>query len=192
MNISVSKQRLAGSCTAPSPTAAAKSPGMRSSAPARPPSLCARWPRHLHAPPLGHRDMHVPGRPFSVRGPCRRHPRSRRLSAAVAHRRAAMPSRRRYASCYVGSAPVEAAGPATRAVVAVLGGYRHLYCLCLGPALDQLALWRRRTTSLSFSLFSLDCYKRLGGGVPSAGAGVPGRQQQPSSSLFLCKPVDVL
>ncbi|KAJ1298377.1 hypothetical protein BS78_01G448100 [Paspalum vaginatum] len=114
-----------------------------------------------------------------------------RLWAAVARRDAVWE-----ALClrHVGPAPASpAAGPATRAVVAALGGYRRLYRLCLGPALDRLgragALARAHhlSLSLSLSLFSIDCYERLGGG------GAAGRQQkqQPSSLLFLCKPVDV-
>ncbi|KAG6514705.1 F-box protein SNE-like [Zingiber officinale] len=83
----------------------------------------------------------------------------------------------------------------TRSVVAALGGYRRLYRLCIGPALDRLAGVRRQgpavssaarhvSLSLALSLFSIDCYERLGG--------VGGRQQQPPASLlFLCKPVDV-
>ncbi|KAG8097215.1 hypothetical protein GUJ93_ZPchr0013g34951 [Zizania palustris] len=115
-----------------------------------------------------------------------------RLWAAVARRDAVWE-----ALClrHVGPASGPAAGPATRAVVAALGGYRRLYRLCLGPALDRLchgggsgALEHARahlSLSLSLSLFSIDCYERLGGG--SGG----GRQPQPSSLLFLCKPVDV-
>uniref|UniRef100_A0ACD5WV48 Uncharacterized protein n=1 Tax=Avena sativa TaxID=4498 RepID=A0ACD5WV48_AVESA len=88
------------------------------------------------------------------------------------------------------------AGHATRTVVAALGGYRRLYRLCLGPALDRLGragalahaqARARLSLSLSLSLFSIDCYERLGG----AGGGGAGRQQPPSSLLFLCKPVDV-
>ncbi|AQL09081.1 F-box protein GID2 [Zea mays] len=126
-----------------------------------------------------------------------------RLWAAVARRDAVWE-----ALClrHVGPAPSAAAaaavaGPATRAVVAALGGYRRLYRLCLGPALDRLAQAQaqvqaarahRLSLSLSLSLFSIDCYERLGsGGGPSAGASAPGRRQQPSSLLFLCKPVDV-
>lgn len=122
-----------------------------------------------------------------------------RLWAAVARRDAVWE-----ALClrHVGPAPpAAAAGPATRAVVAALGGYRRLYRLCLGPALDRLAQAQaqvqaarahRLSLSLSLSLFSIDCYERLGsGGGPSAGASAPGRRQQPSSLLFLCKPVDV-
>lgn len=128
-----------------------------------------------------------------------------RLWAAVARRDAVWE-----ALClrHVGPAPSAAAaaavaGPATRAVVAALGGYRRLYRLCLGPALDRLAQAQAQAArahhlslSLSLSLFSIDCYERLGGGGgaagPSAGAGARGRQQQqPSSLLFLCKPVDV-
>ncbi|XP_002465701.1 F-box protein SNE [Sorghum bicolor] len=124
-----------------------------------------------------------------------------RLWAAVARRDAVWE-----ALClrHVGPpAPPAAAGPATRAVVAALGGYRRLYRLCLGPALDRLAQVQAQaqaarahhlSLSLSLSLFSIDCYERLGGGGASAagaGKGKPGRQQQPSSLLFLCKPVDV-
>ncbi|CAL9198288.1 unnamed protein product [Musa hybrid cultivar] len=91
---------------------------------------------------------------------------------------------------------VAGGGSSTRSVVAALGGYRRLYRLCIGPALDRLAGsagGRGSTTttaeaaaahhlslSLSLSLFSIDCYERLGG-----------RQQRPASLLFLCKPVDV-
>ncbi|KAK1652329.1 hypothetical protein QYE76_070134 [Lolium multiflorum] len=91
-----------------------------------------------------------------------------------------------------------AAGHATRTVVAALGGYRRLYRLCLGPALDRLGragalahaqARERLSLSLSLSLFSIDCYERLGG-AGGGGAGA-GRQQPPSSLLFLCKPVDV-
>uniref|UniRef100_A0A0E0KA13 F-box domain-containing protein n=1 Tax=Oryza punctata TaxID=4537 RepID=A0A0E0KA13_ORYPU len=114
-----------------------------------------------------------------------------RLWAAVARRDAVWE-----ALClrHVGPASGPTAGPATRAVVAALGGYRRLYRLCLGPALDRLGRGggaiahaharARLSLSLSLSLFSIDCYERLGGG----GAG---RQPQPSSLLFLCKPVDV-
>lgn len=103
--------------------------------------------------------------------------------------RAAMPSRRRYASRYIGPAPVAAAGPATRAVVAVLGGYRHLYCLCLGPALDRLAQAHHLPLTLALLPRLLEApWQR----ETQRRAGVPGRQQQPSSPLFLCKPVDVL
>ena len=123
-----------------------------------------------------------------------------RLWAAVARRDAVWE-----ALCLrhvVGPAPP--AGPATRAVVAALGGYRRLYRLCLGPALDRLgragggALAQAQAAesrahhlslSLSLSLFSIDCYERLGVGAGAAA----GRQQPPppSSLLFLCKPVDV-
>ncbi|KAG2542767.1 F-box protein SNE-like [Panicum virgatum] len=125
-----------------------------------------------------------------------------RLWAAVARRDAVWE-----ALCLrhvVGPAPP--AGPATRAVVAALGGYRRLYRLCLGPALDRLgragggalaqaqaARAHHLSLSLSLSLFSIDCYERLGVGGGGAGAAA-GRQQQqppPSSLLFLCKPVDV-
>ncbi|RWV77130.1 hypothetical protein GW17_00062086, partial [Ensete ventricosum] len=75
---------------------------------------------------------------------------------------------------------------ATRSVVAALGGYRRLYRLCIGPALDRLAgsdgAHLSLSLSLSLSLFSIDCYERLGGRQ---------QQQQSASLLFLCKPVDV-
>ncbi|XP_062209148.1 F-box protein SNE-like [Phragmites australis] len=120
-----------------------------------------------------------------------------RLWAAVARRDAVWE-----ALClrHVGPAPDPAppAGPATRTVVAALGGYRRLYRFCLGPALERLgragalvqaqARAHHLSLSLSLSLFSIDCYERLGG----AGGGGAGRQPQPPSSLlFLCKPVDV-
>jgi hypothetical protein len=97
---------------------------------------------------------------------------------------------------HVGPASGPAAGHATRTVVAALGGYRRLYRLCLGPALDRLGraahaqARARLSLSLSLSLFSIDRYERLGGGG-GGGAGGAGRQQPPSSLLFLCKPVDV-
>ncbi|KAJ4819588.1 F-box protein GID2 [Rhynchospora pubera] len=83
-----------------------------------------------------------------------------------------------------------AGDPGTRSVVAALGGYRRLYRLCLGPALDRLTCsgettnsdkqgWAHLSLSLSLSLFSIDCYERLEG------------KQRPASLLFLCKPVNV-
>ncbi|XP_072994568.1 F-box protein SNE [Typha latifolia] len=83
-----------------------------------------------------------------------------------------------------------AGGPGTRSVVAALGGYRRLYRLCVGPALDRLGRsgWTGTeadrahvslSLSLSLSLFSIDCYERLGG------------RERPASLLFLCKPVNV-
>ncbi|XP_064997882.1 F-box protein SNE-like [Musa acuminata AAA Group] len=76
---------------------------------------------------------------------------------------------------------------ATRSVVAALGGYRRLYRLCIGPALDRLAgsdgAHLSLSLSLSLSLFSIDCYERLGGRQQ--------QQQQSASLLFLFKPVDV-
>lgn len=77
-------------------------------------------------------------------------------------------------------------GAATaRAVVAALGGYRRLYRLCMGPVLERLPPARRDeaghvslSLSLSLSLFSIDCYERLGG-------------RQRSSLLFLRNTVDV-
>ncbi|WOK92392.1 F-box protein SNE [Canna indica] len=95
------------------------------------------------------------------------------------------------AVCHRHVAGGAAAAGTTRSVVAALGGYRRLYRLCIGPALDRLAVGqgaaaaaRHLSLSLSLSLFSIDCYERLGVGG--------GRQQQrPASLLFLCKPVDV-
>ena len=99
---------------------------------------------------------------------------------------------------HVGPASSAAGDAATRTVVAALGGYRRLYRLCLGPALDRLGgaqagalahaqARARLSLSLSLSLFSIDCYERLGG----AGGGGGRQQPPPSSLLFLCKPVDV-
>ncbi|GJN30580.1 hypothetical protein PR202_gb18894 [Eleusine coracana subsp. coracana] len=118
-----------------------------------------------------------------------------RLWAAVARRDAVWE-----ALClrHVGGPPAAPApGPATRAVVAALGGYRRLYRLCLGPALDRLGRAQAQarahlSLSLSLSLFSIDCYERLGGGSGGAAGAAAGRQPAPPSSLlFLCKPVDV-
>uniref|UniRef100_A0A0D9VQQ9 F-box domain-containing protein n=1 Tax=Leersia perrieri TaxID=77586 RepID=A0A0D9VQQ9_9ORYZ len=123
-----------------------------------------------------------------------------RLWAAVARRDAVWEALcLRHVGPPAPAAASSASGHATRAVVAALGGYRRLYRLCLGPALDRLgrgvgvggggAIARAHLSlSLSLSLFSIDCYERLGGGGGGAGAG---RQPQPSSLLFLCKPVDV-
>jgi F-box-like len=83
-----------------------------------------------------------------------------------------------------------AGDPGTRSVVTALGGYRRLYRLCLGPALNRLTClgelaapdqqgWAHLSLSLSLSLFSIDCYERLEG------------RQRPASLLFLCKPVNV-
>ncbi|KAG8073855.1 hypothetical protein GUJ93_ZPchr0006g43353 [Zizania palustris] len=118
-----------------------------------------------------------------------------RLWASVAHRDAVWET---LCLRHVGPASGPAAGPTTRAVVAALGGYRRLYRLCLGPALDRLGRGggafahaharAHLSLSLSLSLFSIDCYERLGGG---GGGGSAGRKPQPSSLLFLCKPVDV-
>lgn len=105
----------------------------------------------------------------------------------------------RHASC--GNGAAAASLGSTRSVVAALGGYRRLYRLCIGPALDRLAAGgggrmppsaasaRHLSLSLSLSLFSIDCYERLGVGVGAAAAG--GRQPKPASLLFLSKPVDV-
>ena len=122
-----------------------------------------------------------------------------RLWAAVARRDAVWE-----ALCLrhvVGPAPP--AGPATRAVVAALGGYRRLYRLCLGPALDRLgragggalaqaqaARAHHLSLSLLILLFSIDCYERLGvggggaaaaGGVAAASAGVAVGREDPGA-----------
>ncbi|KAG0460984.1 hypothetical protein HPP92_020961 [Vanilla planifolia] len=83
---------------------------------------------------------------------------------------------------------VSYASNGTRAVVAALGGYRRLYCRCVGPIADRLLVTGRETgptaavrLSLSMSLFSIDCYERL----------VVGGRQSPSSLLFLRNTVDV-
>ena len=83
---------------------------------------------------------------------------------------------------------VAGGGPGTKGVVTALGGYRRLYRVCVGPVLDRLGRigWAagpgedpaHLSLSLSLSLFSIDCYERLGG-------------RQRSSLLFLSSPVDV-
>ncbi|BFI23922.1 F-box protein GID2 [Marchantia polymorpha subsp. ruderalis] len=83
-----------------------------------------------------------------------------------------------------------------RSVVLALGGFRRLYVLCLRPLLARgrpqpQALpsslkgaeesgereWSKDEVHLSLSLFSIDCYERLGR-----------RHMTPSSMKFLCKP----
>ncbi|WOL11663.1 F-box protein SNE-like [Canna indica] len=82
-----------------------------------------------------------------------------------------------------------AAGAQARPVVAALGGYRRLYRLCLGPALDRLGAggWpaARLSLSLSLSLFSIECYERR--------LGRERGHPLPASLLFLGhgNPVDV-
>ncbi|MQM20315.1 hypothetical protein Taro_053333 [Colocasia esculenta] len=72
-------------------------------------------------------------------------------------------------------------GAEARAVVVALGGYRRLYRACVGPVLDRKGArsggsrgWTRDEAQLSLSLFSIDCYERLGG--------------KRSSLMFLCPP----
>ncbi|XP_058081859.1 F-box protein SNE [Magnolia sinica] len=74
--------------------------------------------------------------------------------------------------------------PSLRPVVRALGGYRQLFTVCFRPFLDRLSrtrsgrsAWTRDEVRLSLSLFSIDCYERLGGA--------------PSSLRFLCEPVNV-
>lgn len=121
-----------------------------------------------------------------------------RLWAAVARRDAVWEALcLRHVGGGGGQPAAPAPGPATRAVVAALGGYRRLYRLCLGPALDRLGRAQAQarahlSLSLSLSLFSIDCYERLGGGGGGGAAAAAGRPPAPPSSLlFLCKPVDV-
>ncbi|EFJ13111.1 hypothetical protein SELMODRAFT_423923 [Selaginella moellendorffii] len=61
-----------------------------------------------------------------------------------------------------------------RSVVLALGGFRRLYVLCLRPLLSrsssvpakasvqQQEKWSKDEVHLSLSLFSIDCYERLG------------------------------
>jgi len=73
-----------------------------------------------------------------------------------------------------------------RSVVLALGGFRRLYVYCLRPLLDPLhhvldqpnkKEWSKDQVHLSLSLFSIDCYERLGR-----------RSNCPTSLRFLCKP----
>ncbi|CAA6657296.1 unnamed protein product [Spirodela intermedia] len=78
-------------------------------------------------------------------------------------------------------------GAEAKAVVLALGGYQRLYRACVGPVLARKmarrgrasaaptrppAAWSRDEAQLSLSLFSIDCYERLGG--------------KRSSLMFLC------
>lgn len=70
-----------------------------------------------------------------------------------------------------------------KSVVVALGGYRRLYRICVGPVQNRMQdvgrsrsiRWGRHEVQLSMSLFSIDCYERLGCG------------SRGSSLMFLCK-----
>ena len=73
-----------------------------------------------------------------------------------------------------------------RSVVLALGGFRRLYVHCLRPLLNPFHRllnqsskkeWSKDQVHLSLSLFSIDCYERLGR-----------RANCPTSLRFLCKP----
>ncbi|CAN6479019.1 unnamed protein product [Victoria cruziana] len=82
-----------------------------------------------------------------------------------------------------------------RSVIVAMGGYRRLYLMCIRPLLERLpppeggpgagtaaCTWTRDQVQLSLSLFSIDCYERLGSELGDSTS---------SSSLslrFLCKP----
>ena len=84
-----------------------------------------------------------------------------------------------------------------RSIVVALGGYKRLYMACVRPVRSRLgrfrrASWTRDEVQLSLSLFSVDCYERLGsvGGSNSTNGRLIG-ESSPSSLMFLCKPVNV-
>ncbi|KAF3774536.1 F-box protein [Nymphaea thermarum] len=79
-----------------------------------------------------------------------------------------------------------------RSVVVAMGGFRRLYLMCIRPLFERLrpppgrspgaGKWTREQEQLSLSLFSIDCYERLGSELGESGS------SSPSLSLrFLCK-----
>ncbi|KAK8462813.1 hypothetical protein SEVIR_1G273101v4 [Setaria viridis] len=79
------------------------------------------------------RDPRAPGRALASRSHLRLPPLGR-LGASRRHLGGALPPRRQPGAAGRGSG----CSPATRTVVAALGGYRCFYRLCLGPTLDRL------------------------------------------------------
>ncbi|KMT02234.1 hypothetical protein BVRB_9g206250 [Beta vulgaris subsp. vulgaris] len=103
--------------------------------------------------------------------------------------------------------------PGVRPLVLALGGYKHLYMVCIRPVLGRLnksglrksgrtgkwvgpgseltrRVWTRQGAQLLLSLFCVDYYEKLG--EASGGKIESDNNATPSSSLmFLCKPVNV-
>lgn len=79
-----------------------------------------------------------------------------------------------------------------RPVVVALGGYKRLYMVCVRPVLSRLGesemvrkrVWTRHEVQLSLSLFCIDSYERLAGGMVTSDAAA-------SSLMFLCNPINV-
>lgn len=79
-----------------------------------------------------------------------------------------------------------------RPVVVALGGYKRLYMVCVRPVLSRLGesemvrkqVWTRHEVQLSLSLFCIDSYERLAGGMVASDAAA-------SSLIFLCNPINV-
>ncbi|KAK5818099.1 F-box protein SNE-like [Gossypium arboreum] len=100
--------------------------------------------------------------------------------------------------CHVSSPP---SGP--HPVIVALGGYRHLYMAVLsqlGQASTIVttaavaAPWTNDEFQLSLSLFCVDCYERLNGGVDGTNGGdnvVKSLPPSAASLMFLCKPINV-
>ncbi|CAN6465982.1 unnamed protein product [Victoria cruziana] len=80
-----------------------------------------------------------------------------------------------------------------RSVVVAMGGFRRLYLVGIRPLFERLrplpqhrpgaAKWTREQEQLSLSLFSIDCYERLG-----TESGESSSSSPPMSFTFLCKP----
>ncbi|KAB2073619.1 hypothetical protein ES319_A07G095600v1 [Gossypium barbadense] len=100
--------------------------------------------------------------------------------------------------CHVSSPP-----SGSHPVIVALGGYRHLYMAVLSQlgrastivtTAAVAAPWTNDEFQLSLSLFYVDCYERLNGGVDGTNGGdnvVKSLPPSAASLMFLCKPINV-
>ncbi|KAH1130897.1 hypothetical protein J1N35_002275 [Gossypium stocksii] len=91
----------------------------------------------------------------------------------------------------------------SRSVIVALGGYRRLYMAVLSrlgrastivTTAAAAAPWTSDEFQLSLSLFCVDCYERLNGGVDGTNGGdnvVKSSPPSAASLMFLCKPINV-
>ncbi|MBA0674463.1 hypothetical protein Goari_016058 [Gossypium aridum] len=91
----------------------------------------------------------------------------------------------------------------SRPVIVSLGGYRLLYMAVLSrlgrastivTTAAAAAPWTSDEFQLSLSLFCVDCYERLNGGVDGTNGGdnvVKSSPLSAASLMFLCKPINV-